>query len=322
MSFSAVTKDELARVVGSKRCCQLAELAALIKMDGSVQISGQKQLSLNIVTENAATARKIFKLVKNLFGLSTEVLVRRKARLRKNNVYLVRIPPQPGVAEILEALGVADSGFALTEEGIVGKLVARDCCRRAYLRGAFLGGGSVNNPEGTYHLEIITDNFPHARDIAGLMGKFNLPAKVSPRKNWYVVYLKGSEQIVECLNHMGAHSALLNFENVRIYKDMRNQVNRLVNCETANLNKTVNAAVRQLDQIKYLAGTIGLDKLPRSLREAAELRLQYPDATLKELGEFWDPPVGKSGVNHRMRKLERLAEKVRSRKGIHGLGKD
>ncbi|MDO7787918.1 DNA-binding protein WhiA [Desulforamulus aquiferis] len=318
MSFSAITKDELARVVGSKNCCRLSELAALIKMDGSVQISGLKQTSLNIVTENAAVARKIFKLLKNLFGLSTEILVRRKIRLRKNNVYLVRIPPQPAVGDILNKMGVAEGGFSAAESGIKPELVQRDCCGRAYLRGAFLGGGSVNNPEGTYHLEIITDNLPHAQDIAGLMQRFGLPAKVSPRKNWHVVYLKGSEQIVECLNHMGAHSALLDFENVRIYKDMRNQVNRLVNCETANLNKTVNAAVRQLDNIKYLAETIGLSKLPKSLREAAELRLQYPDVSLKELGELWDPPVGKSGVNHRMRKLERLAEQVRSRKGNNG----
>ncbi|WP_003540437.1 DNA-binding protein WhiA [Desulfotomaculum nigrificans] len=314
MSFSLVTKNELARVVDDKDCCKLAELAALIKMDGSIQISGQRQLSLNIVTENAAVARKIFKLLKGLFGLSTEILVRRKVRLRKNNVYLVRIPPQPGVSEIFRVLGISEGGFALTEEGIIKDLVANDCCRRAYLRGAFLGGGSVNNPEGTYHLEIITNNMQHAQDIAELMRNFNLPARVSPRKNWYVVYLKGSEQIVECLNLMGAHSALLDFENVRIYKDMRNQVNRLVNCETANLNKTVNAAVRQLDNIKYLANTIGLDKLPKTLQEAAQLRLQYPDASLKELGELWNPPIGKSGVNHRLRKLERLAEKVRARK--------
>ncbi|MEW6066572.1 MAG: DNA-binding protein WhiA [Bacillota bacterium] len=318
MSFSAVTKNELARVVGGKNCCRLAELAALIKMDGSVQISGQKKLSLNIVTENAAVARKIFKLLKNLFGLSTEILVQRKVRLRKNNVYLVRIPSQAGIEQILKALGIGEGGFAFTEEGIVKDLIVKDCCRRAYLRGAFLGGGSVNNPEGTYHLEIITDNLKHARDLAGLMQTFNLPAKVSPRKNWYVVYLKGSEQIVECLNHMGAHGAQLDFENARIYKDMRNQVNRLVNCETANLNKTVTAAVRQLEIIKYLVDTIGLDKLPKPLRETAELRLRHPDASLKELGELWDPPVGKSGVNHRMRKLERLAEKVRSRKENHG----
>ncbi|MEW6698382.1 MAG: DNA-binding protein WhiA [Bacillota bacterium] len=318
MSFSAITKNELARVVGGRNCCRLAELTALIKMDGSVQISGQKKLSLNIVTENAAVARKIFKLLKNQFGLSTEILVRRRVRLRKNNVYLVRIPAQPGIEQILKALGIEEGGFAFAEEGIVPELIGRDCCRKAYLRGAFLGGGSVNNPEGTYHLEIITDNLKHAQDLADLLQRLHLPAKVSPRKNRYVVYLKGSEQIVDCLNRMGAHSALLDFENARIYKDVRNQVNRLVNCETANLNKTVGAAVRQLENIKYLADTLGLQKLPRPLREAAELRLQHPDASLKELGELWDPPVGKSGVNHRMRKLERLAEKVRSRKADHG----
>ena len=318
MSFSAVTKNELARVVGNKQCCRLAELAALIKMDGSVQINGMKKFSLNIVTENAAVARKIFTLLKNQFGLATEILVRRKVRLRKNNVYLVRIPSQPGIDKIFKALGFEEGGFSFTEEGIVKDLISRDCCRKAYLRGAFLGGGSVNNPEGTYHLEIITDNLKHAQDLTELMQYFNLPAKVSPRKNWHVVYLKGSEQIIDCLNLMGAHSALLDFENARIYKDMRNQVNRLVNCETANLNKTVNAAVRQLENIKYLAETIGLDKLPKALREAAEYRLEYPDASLKELGELWDPPVGKSGVNHRMRKIERMAEKLRSRKEEHG----
>lgn len=315
MSFSAVTKNELARIVDSEECCRLAELAALIKMDGSVQISGQKKLSINIVTENAAVARKIFKLLKNLFGLSTEILVRRKVRLRKNNVYLVRIPSQPGIEQIFQALGITEGGFTFREEGIVQDLIKKDCCRRAYLRGAFLGGGSVNNPEGTYHLEIITDNHKHAQDLAALMRHFNLPAKVSPRKNWYVVYLKGSEQIVECLNHMGAHSALLDFENARIYKDMRNQVNRLVNCETANLQKTVSAALRQLENINYIADTIGLAKLPKTLRETAEFRLNNPDASLKELGEMWDPPVGKSGVNHRMRKLERLAEKLRAKEG-------
>ncbi|CCO07570.1 DNA-binding protein WhiA [Desulforamulus hydrothermalis] len=316
MSFSAVTKNELARVVGSKDCCRLAELAALIKMDGSVQISGQKKLSLNIVTENAAVARKIFKLLKNLFGLSTEILVRRKVRLRKNNVYLVRIPSQPGIEEIFKALGIGASGAAIAAEGINRELIARECCRKAYLRGAFLGGGSVNNPEGTYHLEIITDSQQHALELARLMQSFHLPARVSPRKNWYVVYLKGSEQIIACLNYMGAHGALLDFENARIYKDMRNQVNRLVNCETANLNKTVNAAVRQLENIKYLADTVGLAKLPKPLREAAELRLQYPDASLKELGELWEPPLGKSGVNHRLRKLERLAESVRAKRAV------
>lgn len=314
MSFSAITKNELARVVSSRFCCKRAELAALIKMDGSMQIS-RNQLALNIVTENAAVARKVFSLVKDLFGLNTEVLVQRKIRLRKNNVYLVRVPPQTGTEDILQSLGMVNKKGQLNE-GIKRDLLRRECCRRAYLRGVFLGGGSVNNPEGTYHLEIITNNESHAKSIEKLMQGFGLGAKVSGRKNWHVVYLKESDHIVACLNIMGAHEALLNFENIRIYKEMRNQVNRLVNCETANLNKTVNAAVRQLENIQFLASYLGLDKLPSSLRQTAEVRLEHPDASLRELGEMLIPKVGKSGVNHRLRKLDQLAERLREKAGI------
>lgn len=313
MSFSAVTKNELARIIGQRSCCRLAELAAIIRMDGTIQISGGRQVALNIITENAAVARKIFSLVKSLFGLQTEVLVQRKARLRKNNVYLVRIPPQQGMNEILSRLGMLD-GAGRLEDTVREDLVRRECCRRAYLRGAFLGGGSVNSPEGTYHLEVITGNEKFARFIGKLMQKLHLAAKVSQRKNWYVVYLKESDQIVGFLNIMGAHSALLNFENARIYKEMRNQVNRLVNCETANLNKTVNASVRQLDNIQLIRDTVGLEQIPESLRETADLRVRYPDASLKELGDMMQPRLGKSGVNHRLRKIEEIAEKIRSGK--------
>ena len=177
------------------------------------------------------------------------------------------------------------------------------------MRGAFLGGGSVNNPEGTYHFEIITNNEDHARDIIKFMRKFRLEAKINARKNWFVIYLKESEQIVSCLNVMGAHNALLDFENKRIYKGMRNQVNRLVNCETANLNKTVNASVQQLESIMRIKSAVGLDKLPPALQQVAEARINNPDASLRELGDLLDPKLGKSGVNHRLRKIEEFAEK-------------
>lgn len=310
MSYSLVTKNELARVTGQRPCCRLAELAALIKMDGSIQFSGGRQVTIDIMTENAAVARKIFSLVKNLFGLQTEVMVQKKARLRKNNIYLVRIPPQRGIDGILGSLGVAEEPDRLNRR-VQAELVRRDCCRRSFLRGVFLGGGSVNNPEGTYHLEIITGDKKFACFITRQMKKFNLSAKISVRKNWHVIYLKESEQIVSFLNIMGAHSALLNFENARIYKDVRNQVNRLVNCETANLHKTVNAAVRQLENIELIRDSLGFAKLPGSLREAAELRIRYPDASLKELGDMMQPQLGKSGVNHRLRKLEEIALKIR-----------
>ncbi|MEG6615117.1 DNA-binding protein WhiA [Peptococcaceae bacterium 1198_IL3148] len=314
MSFSVFTKNELARVVGPRRCCQLTELAAILKMDGSISISGQK-LAITIATENAAVARKLLTLVKKLFGLRTEVMVQRKVRLKKNNIYLVRIPPHAEVENVLAKLGMWDKELRMPRSDVkLGKL-SRVCCRRAYLRGVFLGGGSISNPEGNYHLEIITNDAQHAEEICHVMKKTNLGAKISVRKNWYVVYLKESEQIVECLNNMGAHEALLEFENIRIYKDMRNQVNRLVNCETANLNKTVNAAVRQLENIKYIHNKIGFSKLSPALKETAELRLSNPDISLKELGELMNPPVGKSGVNHRMRKLEDIANKLRGQVG-------
>ncbi|MGI6492343.1 MAG: DNA-binding protein WhiA [Pelotomaculum sp.] len=313
MSFSAVAKDELARVAGQHSCCSMAELAALVKMDGSIQISGARQLSLNIVTENIAVARKIFSLVRKLFGLYTEVRVRRNNRLRNNNVYIVHLPPQPGMNGVLRRLGLMDSAGRLQRK-VSERLVHRDCCRRAYLRGVFLGGGSVNNPEGNYHLEIITGQESFAKFVARLMARYGLSPKISRRKNSFLLYLKEGEQIAAFLNVIGAHAALLDFENTRIYKDMRNQVNRLVNCETANLNKTVNASLRQLENIELIKATLGLDKLPKALRDTALLRIKYPDASLKELGSMMQPQLGKSGVNHRLRKLEEIAERIRERK--------
>ncbi|MGI6679211.1 MAG: DNA-binding protein WhiA [Dehalobacterium sp.] len=314
MSFSAKTKNELAQIISHKKCCQLAELAALFRMDGTIQISAYQKISLTIISENAAVARKIFKLIKERFGIQTEIIVHKKNRLKKNNVYSIRIPPQPQVAKVLQLLGFADeknNWLMDYHKSFPQELVYSVCCKKAYLRGAFLGGGSVNNPEGTYHLEIISNNRDHAEIIAQLMHDFQLSAKISKRKNWYVVYLKEGEQIVNFLNVIGAHQALLDFENTRIMKEMRNQVNRLVNCETANLNKTVDAAMRQTEAIHLIKSTIGLHKLSPALRQVAELRLTYPDFSLKELGEAATPKIGKSGISHRMRKLELIAEQLK-----------
>lgn len=316
MSFSVQTKDELARIDVNKRCCQRAELAALIKMDGIIQLSTGFRMALHINIENAGVARRVFSLIKKIYGIQSELLIRRKNRLKKNISYLVRLPSPEAAQTILEDLGIWNEQHQFNY-GINEKLLRRECCRRAYLRGAFLGGGSVNSPEGTYHLEIITNNHAHAEAICELLNRYDLSAKISTRKNWNVVYLKESDHIVNLLSIMGAHSALLSFENTRVYKDMRNQVNRLVNCETANLNKTVNAAVRQVENIRLIENTLGLRNLPPTLREMAELRMQYPDVSLKELGEMSVPRVGKSGVNHRVRKLEKIAEEIRE-----GQGKD
>ncbi|WP_281890759.1 DNA-binding protein WhiA [Paenibacillus sp. YYML68] len=307
MSFAAVTKKELT-LLESESCCERAELASLIRMNGSVQLTSQK-IVLDISTENAAIARRIYSLLKKTFRVHTELLVRKKMRLKKNNVYIVRVPTQ--VQDILKELQIVSEGFLFTP-GIEAALIKRSCCKRAYLRGAFLAGGSVNNPEGSsYHLEIYSMYEEHCKALCKLANEFDLNARCIERKKGFVLYIKEGEKIIEFLSLIGAHQALLRFEDVRIMKDMRNSVNRLVNCETANLNKTIGAAVRQIDNIRLLQKEIGLDKLPDKLREVAEIRLMHPDMNLKEVGDLLKGKVSKSGVNHRLRKIDELAEKLR-----------
>ena len=192
------------------------------------------------------------------------------------------------------------------------QLLSRNCCKRAFLRGAFLASGSISDPQKSYHFEIVCQEEARARLLQQLYRTFELDAKVVQRKKYYIVYLKEGAQIVDALNVMGAYVALMNLENVRIFKEMRGSVNRIVNCETANINKVVGAACRQVEDIHYIQSKMGLDELPPALREMALIRLEYPDSSLKELGELCDPPVGKSGVNHRLRKLGELAEKLRN----------
>lgn len=308
MSFAAQTKKELT-MIEADDCCEKAELSALIRMNGSVQLSNRKVI-LDISTENAAIARRIYSLLKKRFAVHTELLVRKKMRLKKNNVYIVRIPNK--VEEILSELRIVSDGFVF-RQGIDRDIVRKSCCKRSYLRGAFLAGGSVNNPEGSsYHLEIATMYEEHCHALVELANKFNLNARCIERKKGFIFYIKEGEKIIELLNMIGAHQALFKFEDVRIMRDMRNSVNRIVNCETANLNKTIGAAVRQIDNIKLLQKEVGLENLPDKLREVAEIRLQHPDMNLKEVGDLLKGSVSKSGVNHRLRKIDELAEKLRN----------
>lgn len=304
-SYSAEVRNELARFVDEQECCNMAELASLIRMGGTMLIGGNSNLGINFTTENAAVARKALTLIKSGFHLKTEVVVTRGRRLKKNNSYLIKVVPSPVVTELLAALGImrGENLNVTSDSGILRKA----CCRRAYLRGAFLGGGSVNKPEGDYHLELVTGNLDFAKTLVRLMKYFSLPVGMTERKNDYIVYLKDGDAIIDFLRQIGAHNALLTFENVRVVKDMRNQVNRLVNCETANLQKTVNAAVRQVKCIELIARRKGLDKLPPSLLVAAKLRMTHPEATLQELVDAMDGRISKSGMNHRLRKIEQIA---------------
>ncbi|MEW9669457.1 DNA-binding protein WhiA [Ammoniphilus sp. 3BR4] len=306
MSFAALTKKELTQLEAAP-CCAKAELAALIRMNGSLQF-GNNRFVLDVVTENAAIARRIYMLVKEYFQAHAELLVQKKMRLKKNNVYIVRLPQH--AREILESLKIYGAGTF--SQGIPKETVKKSCCKRAYLRGAFLAGGSVNHPESnSYHLEIFTLYEEHCKDLCALANKFQMNSRCIERKKGFVMYMKEVEKITEFLSLIGAHQALLYFEDIRIVKDMRNSVNRLVNCETANLNKTVSAAMKQIENIRMIERGIGLDQLPDKLREVAELRLKYPDLNLAELGEMLPSgKVSKSGINHRLRKLNEMAEKL------------
>lgn len=307
-SYSTEVKNELARVESKKNCCHIAELASLMRMGGTMLIGGNRSLGITFTTENAAVARKALSLIKRGFNLKTEVVVSRNRRLKKTNSYLIKVIPSPVVTELLSTLGIMNS------DGInIGRdsgILRKSCCRRAYLRGAFLGGGSVSRPEGEYHLELVTANTDFAKTLVRLMKYYDLPVGMTGRKKDFIVYLKDGDAITSFLRIIGAYNALMAFENVRVIKDMRNQVNRLVNCETANLQKTVNAAVRQVEAIKLIDRELGLDSLPAKLREAAEIRLTHPEATLQELVDLLGGHVGKSGMNHRLRKLQEIAAEL------------
>ncbi|MCK9268395.1 MAG: DNA-binding protein WhiA [Alkaliphilus sp.] len=317
MSFSSTTKGELARIYSQDRCCQLAELAALIRMGGTLQlVGGEQKLNIKLATENSAVARKLFRLFKTLFNINIEVMVRKGSGLRRKNYYLMIVTDEMGSSNILKKVGILkqETNFFDISYEIPAKLLEKRCCKRAYLRGAFLGGGSVSDPEKAYHLEFVSHSLAHSESLRDLINSFGLKSKIIERKGNYVVYLKEGDQVVDLLNIIGAHNALLNLENIRIYKQMRNDVNRIVNCETANLGKIVNAAIRQIANIEYIENTVGLGYLPANLREIAELRLKCRDASLKELGQMLNPTISKSGVNHRLRKIDEIANRLQGNK--------
>lgn len=308
MSFASKTKKELTQIEADD-CCTKAEIAAFIRMNGVMSFSN-KQLSLDVQTENASIARRLYTNVKALYPYKIELLVRKKMRLKKNNVYICRI--REGAKHLLVDLSIMTDDFQMINT-IDPQLIEKKCCARAYLRGAFLAGGSVNNPEtSSYHLEVFSSYQQHSQSLVDLMNRFQLNAKSIERKKGFIAYLKEAEKISDFLGITGAHVSLMKFEDVRIMRDMRNSVNRLVNCETANLNKTISAAQRQVENIKLIERTLGLEQLPERLQEIAHLRVEHQDITLKELGEMvTGTSVSKSGVNHRLRKIEEIADGLR-----------
>ena len=316
MSFSSQVKDELSKQFSMARHCQIAEIAAIISMCGRLKYEKETGISLKIHTENVSVARKYFTLLKKTFNIDTDVAIRRNVYLKKSRTYVITIQNEKDVVNVLKAVKLIDeTGTLPGNNAIISSLiVSNSCCKRAFIRGAFLAAGSISAPEKFYHYEIVCSSEEKAEQIKQVIRSFDIDAKIVNRKKYFVVYIKEGSQIVDILNVMEAPKALMELENVRILKEMRNSVNRQVNCETANINKTVSAAVKQIEDIKYISDTIGLDSLPENLAEIAQVRLENPEAPLKELGTHLQNPVGKSGVNHRLRKLSEIAEELRGNK--------
>ena len=313
MSFSSEVKEELSEQIASGRHCRLAETAAILSLCGKIVITENDRYCVKIQTENLAVARKYFTLLRKTFNIRAEDSVRKSREVR---FYSVIVSKDPEARRLLGETCLLDEDGNVSEcmSPMHHRLLRQNCCRRAFIRGAFLAVGSVSDPKKSYHFEIVCTAPEKARQLQELLASYDVDAKVVLRKRHYVVYIKEGSQIVELLGLMGAHISLMQLENVRIVKEMRNSVNRKVNCETANLNKTVSAAVRQAEDIRYIQEKIGLDKLPMDLEETARLRLEHTEASLKELGDMLSPKVGKSGVNHRLRKLSQIADDLREGK--------
>lgn len=315
MSFSSSVKDELSRQMPGARHCQIAETAAILSLCGRVKISASDHFWIEIHTENVAVARKYFTLLKKTYNINTDISIRHSSSLNKNRSYVLSVNDDETARKILmtcrlmKPFGVIEEDFSISDSLII----QRECCKRAFIRGAFLAAGSVSDPVKTYHFEIVCLSEAKAKQLQMIMETFNINARVIKRRKYFVVYVKDSSQVVDLLNIMGAYNALMDMENVRIVKDMRNNVNRKVNCETANINKTVSAAVKQIEDIRFIQMSSAFDELPESLQEMAELRVRYPEATLAELGQLLDTPVGKSGVNHRLKKISLFADELRER---------
>jgi len=314
MSFSFEVKKELCSKNEAPRHCNIAEICAIINTCGHIFLNGQNY-EIKIHTESASVAKRYYMLVKNNFNVSSSLSSSKSLKFKKNRQYSVFIDDSVSAKKILSATGLLNPNSKnIPHKGINPLIVKNTCCKRAYIRGAFVSGGSVTTPEKGYHIEFVNQDELLSLALSGLINSFGLNSKVMLRKNYYMVYIKDVENIVDLINVMDAPVSLMNFENARILKDMRNNVNRRVNCETANINKTVDAALKQISDIQYIFEQKHHGRISDQLLEMAELRLKNPEASLKELGSMLSMSVGKSGVNHRLRKLSEIADEMRGMK--------
>lgn len=305
MSYSSETKEELCRFEPDSVCCLLAELSGIISAAGSVVIRGGGEKRLSIETENSAVARRVFRLLRDVFEVTPELVTLSHARLGGRKTFRCVISGDEA-GFVLEGCGID----YFQRRGVPREVTARKCCRMSFLRGVFLACGSVTDPEREYHLEFVLGDEAFAVALQKLIARFGLTASLGQRRQMKLLYLKGQSAISDMLSIFGANTARFAMEDAFIRKELRNNANRAVNCDSANVQRAVTAASRQTQAIERIIAAKGEDGLPPQLKETARLRLQYPEMSLEELGMMCDPPVGKSGVNHRMRRLEQMAAEL------------
>lgn len=310
MTFSSRIKEELSRTPITDISSARAEIAALLRTMGYVNLKGSNRLEIVFLTENAAVSRRIFKLLKTVYEISTDVSVEKSNILKKHNNYIIKIEDFIAKKILLESKITKQDEYniMLFDYGLPFELIESDDSKRAYIKGSFMGFGSISDPEKSYHAEFVSNKEEQSNGISEILQGYGINSRTIYRKNYYVTYIKESEQISDLLALMGANNAVLEFENIRAVKETRNQINRVINCETANLDKIVDTSMRQINSIKVLKKYKAIDKLPENLRELAYLRLKNSNSSLKELGEMLKPPLGKSGINHRLKKIEEIAE--------------
>lgn len=324
MSFSKDVKEEVSLQISSARHCRLAELAAFLSYGAQIGGTGSGTY-IRFQTESIAVARKYFTLIQKTFNINMDISIKLNSHLKDSRTYTLVIRHKDAVIQIMQAVklpivqtveryGNEEISFR-REIGTTSQLVVQNaCCKRAFIRGAFLVSGSMSNPKKAYHLEIVLSSQEKADQLKNIIQTFSIEAKTIQRKKNTVVYIKEGSQIVDLLNVMEAHVSLMNLENVRILKEMRNSINRQVNCEAANISKTVTASSKQIADILFIRDTVGFGELAENLADMARLRIEHPEASLKELGAMLLPPIGKSGVNHRLRKLSIFADYLREHK--------
>lgn len=318
MSFASETKNELSRIEPEKKCCQLAEISGFLRVAGSLRLAGGGKFRIVITTENPAIARHYKKLIQDYFGIETKLEIGEgnavgKAKTSKHYAYKITIDPENLSEQILRETGILliKEGNNYISDGIYSGIVKSKCCKKAYLRGLFMGAGTMSDPEKGYHLEFVCRSETLATDLKRMIHSFvDLSAKIVKRGNSYIVYMKKADYIIDTLAIMGASNQVFSIQETRIKKGMVNDAKRIANCDTANLDRSVDAAIRQFAAIKKIEAEKGLVWLPEKLREVAKLRAEHPDISISALGELCDPPLKKSGIHHRLKKIEEIASKL------------